>query len=89
MEACTLARTALIICSMAVLGVAGFASDRLIHAASRYFLRWTPQQGRPGCQAAVPPVTWGIAAVLPCGHAARVLCGVAAVLRGLRIAPRT
>lgn len=43
MDARTLSRTDLVVTGMIVIGVAGFASDRLILALNNRILRWSPQ----------------------------------------------
>jgi len=42
MEARQLSRTEIVICGMAVIGVAGFISDRLVLLLSKRLLRWSP-----------------------------------------------
>ncbi len=42
MEARQLSRTEIVICGMAVIGVAGFISDRLVLSLSKRLLRWSP-----------------------------------------------
>ena len=45
MEARQLSRTEIVICGMAVIGVLGFASDKLIMLLGQRLLRWSPQHG--------------------------------------------
>ncbi len=45
MEARQLSRTDIVICGMAVIGVLGFASDKLIMLFGQWLLRWSPQHG--------------------------------------------
>ena len=45
MEARQLSRTDIVICGMAVIGVLGFASDRLVMLLGQRLLRWSPQHG--------------------------------------------
>ncbi len=42
MEARQLSRTEIVICGMAVIGTAGFISDRLVLLLSKRLLRWSP-----------------------------------------------
>lgn len=42
MEARQLSRTEIVICGMAVIGIAGFISDRLVLLVGRRLLRWSP-----------------------------------------------
>jgi NitT/TauT family transport system permease protein len=42
MEARQLSRTEIVICGMAVIGIAGFISDRLVLLVGRWLLRWSP-----------------------------------------------
>ena len=43
MDGRSLSRTDLVITGMIIIGVTGFASDRILLALSNYFLRWSPQ----------------------------------------------
>ena len=43
MDGRTLSRTDLVITGMIIIGLTGFASDRILLALSNYFLRWSPQ----------------------------------------------
>ena len=43
MDGRTLSRTDLVITGMIVIGVAGFATDRIIVAINNRVLRWSPQ----------------------------------------------
>jgi NitT/TauT family transport system permease protein len=43
MDGRTLSRTDLVITGMIIIGIAGFASDRILVLLNNYFLRWSPQ----------------------------------------------
>ncbi len=45
MEARQLSRTEIVICGMAVIGVLGFVSDKLVMLIGQRLLRWSPQHG--------------------------------------------
>jgi NitT/TauT family transport system permease protein len=45
MEARQLSRTEIVICGMAVIGVLGFLSDRIVMLLGQRLLRWNPQHG--------------------------------------------